>query len=102
MPTRAQLTPLARRELIEAIRWIAADSPRAARALRDGVAAVARLIGEHPTAGAARPDIVSEPYRMLVVRGFPYLVVSNPERRPPSIVRIVHGARDLPEVLKDL
>jgi len=39
---------------------------------------------------------------MLVVRGFPYLVVSNPERRPPSIVRIVHGARDLPEVLKDL
>ena len=52
--------------------------------------------------GRSAPDLICEPYRLLPLRGFPYLLVYNPERRPPGIVRIVHGARDLPEILSDL
>jgi plasmid stabilization system protein ParE len=49
----AALAPRARRDLLAAIRWIAADNPTAAR-------------------------------------------------RPPLILRILHGARDLPELLRGL
>jgi len=34
--------------------------------------------------------------------GFPYVIVYDAGRRPPAIVRILHGARDLPEILRGL
>jgi toxin ParE1/3/4 len=52
--------------------------------------------------GARRPELAPDPYRFAVVRSFPYIVVYNASTRPPSIVRILHGARDLPDVLRDL
>ena len=53
-------------------------------------------------AGTRRPELAPDPYRFAVVRGFPYIVVYNASMRPPTIVRVLHGARDLPEVLSDL
>jgi len=102
MPSRARLTQQARRELNEAVRWIADDSPRAARALSEAVYRQALLIGEHPLAAPQRLELVTAPYRVAVVHGFPYVIVYDPTPTPPTIVRIVHGARDLPEVLGDL
>jgi toxin ParE1/3/4 len=102
MPARARLSRLAQREFNEAARWIASDSPSAARALRDAVQRAAHLIAEHPLIGVSRPDLAPAPFRFLVVRGFPYLAIYDPTTPPPTIVRIVHGARDLPEVLRDL
>ena len=49
-----------------------------------------------------RPPGTREPYRFLTLTGFPYVIVYNAERRPRLIVRIVHGARDLPSVLREL
>lgn len=98
----AVLSPQARRDLLDAVRWIARDNPAAARALRDGVARAAERIGEHIHAGSLRPDLADEPYRFVTLTGFPYVIVYNSERRPPLIVRILHGARDLPEVLRDV
>jgi toxin ParE1/3/4 len=100
--TDARLAPSARRDLLEASRWIAKDNPAAAAALREGVAKVAQTIGEHPHVGNLRPAVANAPYRFLGLTGFPYLVVYNPDRRPPLIVRVLHTARDLPEVLRDL
>jgi plasmid stabilization system protein ParE len=37
-----------------------------------------------------------------VLRGFPYILVYRGSTIPPRILRILHGARDLPEVLQDL
>ena len=82
--------------------WIWSDSPRAARRLRTAVSALTRHLGDHPFVGARRPELADDPYRFTVVRGFPYVVVYNASRRPPLIMRILHGARDLPEVLGDL
>jgi toxin ParE1/3/4 len=88
--------------LLEAIRWIAQDNPTAARALRDTVAQSAKRIGTHPLIGTPRPELADLPYRFVNLTGFPYVVVYNSERRPPLIVRILHGARDLPALLGDL
>jgi toxin ParE1/3/4 len=87
--TAAVLSPAARRDLLAAIHWIAKDDPIAARALRDSVIKAAERIGEHPQHGPLRPDLVDEPYRLVLLTGFPYVIVYNPDRQPPLIVRIL-------------
>jgi toxin ParE1/3/4 len=98
----ARFTTTAQIEIREAAAWIRKDNRRAAAAFREAVQGVARLIGEHPLVGHVRPELTPAPYRFSVVRGFPYLVVYDPTPARPVIVRVVHGARDLPEVLRDL
>jgi len=100
--TAALLSPAARHDLLAAIRWIARDNPGAARALRDTVARTAHRIGTHPLVGTPRPELAEPSYRFVSLTGFPYIIVYNAERRPPLIVRILHGARDLPTLLGDL
>jgi toxin ParE1/3/4 len=99
---RAQLTPRAMADLRAAVVWIAKDSPMAARGFSSAVVAAAERISKHPLAGVSRPELAPAPYRFCTLGRYPYLVVYNAQRRPPSIVRIVHGARDLPDVLRDL
>ena len=100
--TPARLAPAARRDLLEAMQWIARDSPQAAKALRHSFDRAARVIGEHPESGTRRPDFVNLPYRVFSLTGFPYTIIYNADRRPPLIVRVLHGARDMPEVLQSL
>jgi toxin ParE1/3/4 len=100
--TDASLSSAARQDLLEAMRWITKDNAKAARALRHSVSKAAITIGEHPLAGRLRPEIVQAPYRCLSLTGFPYVIVYHADRRPALIVRILHGGRDLPEVLRDL
>lgn len=78
------------------------DNPSAAPAFRQSVSKAAFRIGEHDHVGRFRPDLAGHPYRLLVLAGFPYIIVCHAERRPPVIVRILHTARDLPEVLRGL
>ncbi len=98
----AILSPIARRDLLDAIRWIAYDNPTAARALRISVVKAAANIGTYPHFGVSRPELANAPYRFVTLTGFPYVIVYNADRRPPLIVRILHGARDLPEILQGL
>jgi toxin ParE1/3/4 len=98
----AVFSPRARRDLLAAAQWIAQDSPDAARGLRDAVAAAAENIGAHPQMGVLRPDLTEEPYRFLALTGYSYVIVYNADRKPPLILRVLHGARDLPELLRDL
>jgi toxin ParE1/3/4 len=101
MPT-ALLAPQPRRDLFEAARWIAKDNPTAARGLRVAVLEAAERIGHHPQVGVVRPQLADEQYRFMILTGYPYLIVYNAQRSPPLILRILHGARDLPEVLRGL
>lgn len=100
--TSAELAPRARRDLLAAVRWIAKDNPVAAEALHTAVVDAAKRIGAYPEMGSVRLGLADEPYRFIVPAGFPYVIVYNASRTPPLIVRIMHGARDLPEVPRDL
>jgi toxin ParE1/3/4 len=100
--TAATLSPAARRDLVDAVRWIASDNPAAARGLRNAVVNAAKNIGVYVHYGVRRPDLADDPYRFVVLAGFPYVIVYNADRQPPMIVRILHGGRDLPELLSDL
>ncbi len=100
--THAVLSPAARRDMLDAVRWIAHDNPTAARGLRDAVVEAARHIGRYAQSGVQRPDLAGDKYRFVMLTGYPYVIVYNADRCPPLIVRVLHGARDLPEVLRDL
>jgi toxin ParE1/3/4 len=102
MSRPARFTPEARAEIGEAVTWIRKDNRQAAEAFRAALVSLAQLIGEHPLVGHPRPELTRAPYRFFVVRGFSYVVVYDPTPPRPLIVRVVHGARDLPEVLRDL
>lgn len=93
-------SPRARRELLAAANWIAKDNPAAARALRSAIAKAATQIAAHPHCGHLRPDLADQKYRFLNLTGFPYVLIYNAARNPPLILRILHGARDLPQALR--
>jgi toxin ParE1/3/4 len=102
MTLAAMLAPQARRDLLAAARWIAKENPSAAVALRDAVVAAAVRIGKHPRIGALRIELAPQSIRFLVVSGFPHVIVYDTGREPPLILRVLHGARELPELLRDL
>lgn len=99
---RAVFSPAARRDLVEAVRWIARDNPHAAQALRDAAIDAAGRIGEYPQIGKERPDLVDPSVRLLALTGFPYLMVYDGQARPPLVLRVLHGARDLPDIFAEL
>ena len=100
--TAAVLSRRARGDILSAVRWIADDNPAAARAFRGAIGRATTLIGEHPRVGHIRPELAGAAYRFLGLTGFPYIVVYNAEREPPLILRVLDGARDLPDLLADL
>ena len=57
------LTPRAANEVREAIRFLAAENPHAARRLREGLNAAFKLIGEDPGVGHSRPDLTALPLK---------------------------------------
>ena len=81
------------------MRWIAKDNPAAARGLRSAVLAAAEHIGMHPHIGVIRRDLTTGPHRFVTLTGYPYVIVCNSERSPPVILRVLHGARDIPSIL---
>ena len=59
-------------------------------------------IASRPGLGRLRPDLIPVPFRFWSVRGFPYLLVYDADRSPAQVVRVLHMARDLPNLLGDL
>jgi toxin ParE1/3/4 len=50
-------------------------------------------LAENPRIGHTREDLTNQPVLFLPVGS--YLIIYDPESKPLSIVRIVHGARDV-------
>ncbi|MBF0348889.1 MAG: type II toxin-antitoxin system RelE/ParE family toxin [Magnetococcales bacterium] len=98
----AILSSKAREEFLEAVRWIARDHPVSAKALKNAVHQVTRNLGEYPLSGRERTDLASSSVRFLPLTGFPYIIVYDAVLIPPVILRFLHGARDLPELLRDM
>ena len=84
------------------MRWILQDNPTAARALRDAVSAALAKVGQFPSLGFVRPDLADAPIRFHVLHGFPYVLVYDADAQPPLVLRVLHAARDLPELLQDV
>ena len=62
--------------------------------------AAAVRIGQYPLIGFVRPALAPESVRFLVVTDVPYVIVYRSTVTPPRILRVLHGARDLPDALR--
>lgn len=95
-----QFTPQAVRDLLEIWSFIAHDNIDAADRVEAAVFRACDLLAESPLAGRIRKDVTPLPLRFWVVNPYTnYLIVYDPESKPLHIIRILHGARDLPSVL---
>jgi toxin ParE1/3/4 len=52
--------------------------------------------------GITRPELAPEEVRFLVLAEFQFVIVYRATTRPPRILRVLHGARDLPGTLRDI
>jgi toxin ParE1/3/4 len=86
------LHPLAAQDISDIWAFIAEDSPRAARRVREEILAAIRGLIPFPHQGHKRPDLTSRPLRFTVVRE--YLIAYAPDEKPLWVVAVMHGRRN--------
>jgi toxin ParE1/3/4 len=95
MPGKLRRTPRAELDLIEIWNYISADNLDAADKLVLGIDETCQLLGRQPEIGRTRPDLGSD------IRSFAhrrYLILYRIVADGMEIVRVVHGARNLPDL----
>lgn len=96
--SRYELAAEAEADLDAIFQHIATVSgPRAAMRVMQEFRRAFRTLADAPRAGHARRDLTERPF--LFWRTWSYLIAYNPEAEPLLIMRIIHGARDVGEIL---
>lgn len=96
MSTPVWRLPKAADDLLEIWLYIARDNVSAADKVLDSIDARCRMLAEFPEIGTLREDI-GPSVRVLVVGN--YLVLYRARDDRVDIVRVLHGARDLRDLL---
>lgn len=86
----------ARLDLLSIWLYIAEDNPNAADKLLDNIGSTCELLGENPKLGQARPDIAPT-MRHLPIKN--YLILYQEQPLGIEIIRVIHGSRDLNEII---
>jgi len=94
---RVVVRPRARQDLREIAIYVAERNPVAARRLVARIVASCKLHASVPRGGRARPEL-GQHLRSFVVD--PYIVVYLPIDDGIDVVRVVHGRRNIPAVVK--
>lgn len=93
------LTSAAEGDLLKIIEYLEGDSPNAVLKVADALDEAMRRLAENPGIGHLRPDLTDEDVRFWSV--FKYLVIYRPDTQPLEIVRVLHGRRDVKQILGD-
>jgi plasmid stabilization system protein ParE len=93
------LAPLAKTDISEIWNYYATEigDPDLADRMSDEIFDGIRAAAKRPNSGHVRRDLATEPLRFWRVRK--YLIIYRSELRPIQIVRVLHGARDVPAIL---
>lgn len=97
--SRCIVSDEALRDLSDIWEFIAADNIDAADRQIDVLEAAFERLCDRPHIGHVRPEVSDNSIRFWRVKS--YLVAYQPDHKPLSIVRILHGARDLNALLGD-
>ena len=86
-------TAAAEVDLLDIWSYIARDSTRAADGLLDSIAAACNVLADNPAAGRLREELAPNLRSIAVGK---YIVFYRPAQNGIVVIRILHGARDLP------
>ena len=92
------ITESAARDIAEIMAYLRKGSSDAPKRVREKLRQAMRLPAEFPGFGHTREDVTTLPVRFWSV--YSYLIVYQPDTKPLEILRIVHGARDLPKLFR--
>ncbi len=100
MTRRYVLAPRAALDLVQIWRYIKKQTSveiadRVDSVIRDKIAFLARS----PGAGHSRKNLTDESVKFFPV--YSYLIVYRPDTKPLQVVSILHGRRDIEQILKD-
>jgi plasmid stabilization system protein ParE len=96
------LTPQAEEDLFAVWSFIAQDNLEAADRVEAQIYAACGFLTSAPQAGHIRRDLTARPVRFWTVPRFPnYVVVYDPDSSPLRIIRVLHGALDIPRRLTE-
>jgi plasmid stabilization system protein ParE len=96
-----QFTPQAVEDLFEIWSYIANDDSEAASRVEDAIYAACAFLADTPLAGRIREDLTALPLRFWLVRPYRnYWIVYHAETKPLQVIRILHAARNIPQILR--
>ena len=98
MGYQVALSPSARRDLRDIVRYISADSPERAIAFGQRLVAAVKSLADHPELGRVVPEIGDPAVREIVVRPYRVIYVVDHGDCRVDVARFWHGARGLPEL----
>ena len=98
MSQRYQLTPSAQRDVDRITDLIAEDNVEAALRVHDALEEAFRHLAEMPAMGHTREDLTERPVKFWSV--YSYLIVYDPASSPLIVIAVLHGARDVGNLLK--
>ena len=98
MTPRFVFTEEAETQLLKILGYLADESESAAVRVRDAIYDSVGKLAERPGIGHTRQDLTDRPVKFWSV--YSYLIVYDSESRPLTIVAILHGARDVEQLLK--
>lgn len=96
--TRLRISPRASTDLIEIWNYIADDSIKNADAFIDKLYNTIQMLAENPGSGRLREELAPG------IRSFPfgrYIIFYQETRSTTEIVRVLHGARDIPNTFEE-
>ena len=100
MSPRYRLTPNAQENINEICAFIAEDSVDAALRVPDALDHAFEELAAMPGMGHTREDLTARPVKFW--RVYSYLVVYDPGSSPLTVIAVLHGARDIEQILKDI
>ena len=92
-------TEEAENQLLDIIDHISAESEDAAVRVRQAIHDAASRLAGMPEMGHTREDLTRRPVKFWSV--FSYLLVYDPESKPLTVIAVLHGARDVEQLLKN-
>jgi len=100
MTRRYVLAPKAALDLVQIWRYLKKQSSveiadRVESVIRDRIA----FLAWNPGAGHWRKNLTDESVKFFPV--YSYLIVYRPDKKPLQVVSILHGRRDIEQILKD-
>ena len=98
MTPRYQLTPSAQRDVDQITDFLAEDNLETALRVHDALVEAFRHLAEMPGMGHTRADLTERPVKFWSV--YSYLVVYDPVSVPLAVIAVLHGARDVENLLK--